>query len=138
MKNLSWCTNCLNMSTRPRISFNANGVCNACIWSEKKKKIDWKKRNKEFLKIVKETRNSNNTSFDAIVPVSGGKDSTWQTHVMKKKHGLRTLAVTFDQFDQSDIGLHNLEILKSISKLTCALTLFVPTIGVTKLCILVQ
>ena len=33
---------------------------------------------------------------------------------MKKKHKLRTLAVTFDQFDQSDVGLHNLEVLKSI------------------------
>ena len=40
------------MSTRPRISFNQEGVCNACIWANKKQ-INWDKRNKEFLKLVK-------------------------------------------------------------------------------------
>ena len=35
-KNLFWCSNCLNMSTRPRISFDRLGQCNACLWSEKK------------------------------------------------------------------------------------------------------
>ena len=40
MKNkyISWCTKCLNTSTRPRISFDKNYVCNACQWSDQKKK----------------------------------------------------------------------------------------------------
>lgn len=38
MKNFFWCKNCLNMSTRPRIEFNKNGWCNACVWSIEKKK----------------------------------------------------------------------------------------------------
>ena len=32
------------MSTRPRITFNSNGICNACEWTEEKKKLDWNKR----------------------------------------------------------------------------------------------
>ena len=36
-----WCSSCLNMSTRPRISFNEKGQCNACTWSEEKKTFDW-------------------------------------------------------------------------------------------------
>ena len=43
-KNIFWCKNCLNASTRPRITFDNRGICNACQWSEKKKKINWKKR----------------------------------------------------------------------------------------------
>ena len=112
MKNLSWCTNCLNMSTRPRISFNVNGVCNACIWSEKKKKIDWKKRNKEFLKIVKETRNSNDTSFDAIVPVSGGKDGSHVAYQIKEKYKLNPLTVTVHPPLRTELGYKNLENFK--------------------------
>ena len=37
-----WCKNCLNMSTRPRITFDKRGWCNACQWMEEKKLLDWK------------------------------------------------------------------------------------------------
>ena len=43
-----WCSNCLNMSTRPRISFDDRGWCNACQWMEEKKGIDWSSREKEL------------------------------------------------------------------------------------------
>ena len=33
-----WCKNCLNASTRPRITFDKRGYCNACQWAEEKKK----------------------------------------------------------------------------------------------------
>jgi hypothetical protein len=33
---LKYCTNCLMPSTRPRISFDARGWCNACAWAEEK------------------------------------------------------------------------------------------------------
>ena len=41
--NVFWCKNCLNMSTRPRITFDDEGNCNACQWAEEKKVIDWKR-----------------------------------------------------------------------------------------------
>jgi len=37
MKEVFWCKNCMNMSTRPRISFDDRGWCNACQWMEEKK-----------------------------------------------------------------------------------------------------
>ena len=46
--------------------------------------------------------------------MSGGKDSTWQVYAMKKIHGMNPLAVTFDQFDQTETGAYNLDILRSI------------------------
>ena len=50
--NLKICKSCLMLSTRPRITFNEKGVCNACQWTLIKKKIDWKKREKEWLRIA--------------------------------------------------------------------------------------
>ena len=37
-KKIFWCSKCLSMSTRPRISYDKYKVCNACKWTEKKKK----------------------------------------------------------------------------------------------------
>ena len=36
------------MSTRPRITFNKKGWCNACQWMAEKKILDWGTRNKEL------------------------------------------------------------------------------------------
>ena len=38
-KIMFWCKNCLNTSTRPRITFDKNGICNACQWAIEKKKL---------------------------------------------------------------------------------------------------
>ena len=43
-----WCANCLNMSTRPRITFDQRGWCNACQWMERKKALDWSEREAEL------------------------------------------------------------------------------------------
>jgi len=43
-----WCTNCLNMSTRPRITFDERGWCNACQWVEEKQTLDWGARQREL------------------------------------------------------------------------------------------
>jgi hypothetical protein len=73
-KSFYWCSSCLNMSTRPRISFDDLGRCNACQWAEEKKDLDWTKREKELQKILSHYK-SKKGGFDCIVPVSGGKDS---------------------------------------------------------------
>ena len=50
------CKKCVTPSTRPRVVFNKDGVCNACINSEEKKSIDWNKRREEFKKIIIEIK----------------------------------------------------------------------------------
>ena len=37
--NIFRCKNCLNISTRPRITFDEKGWCNACQWVKEKKSI---------------------------------------------------------------------------------------------------
>ena len=70
--NLRWCSNCLTMSTRPRITFDARGWCNACVWTEKKKTLDWDARQIELVKLLEKHRR-NDGQFDCLVPLSGGK-----------------------------------------------------------------
>ena len=53
-KNFFICKNCLNISTRPRIEFDKNGWCNACVWMREKKNLDWKKREKELHDLFKD------------------------------------------------------------------------------------
>ena len=45
------------MSTRPRITFDSEGKCNACTWSSEKKVIDWSQRRLELTNRLKEIRN---------------------------------------------------------------------------------
>ena len=54
-KNLKWCSSCLSMSTRPRITFDESGKCNACQWKETKKSINWEARSNQ-LKIILESQ----------------------------------------------------------------------------------
>ena len=51
-KNIFWCKNCLNMSTRPRITFDERGFCNACQWMEEKQKLNWPERENYLKKDI--------------------------------------------------------------------------------------
>jgi len=103
---LSWCTNCLNNSLRPRITFDKKGWCNACQWMEEKKKVNWDKRRTELLKIVKKFKS--NSIYDCIVPVSGGKDGSYVASQIRDKYGLNPLTVTSRPPLELDVGKTNL------------------------------
>jgi len=102
-----WCTNCLNMSTRPRISFDERGWCNASQWVEEKKSLDWGKREKELQEILDKYR-SKSGGFDCIVPVSGGKDGSYVSYKLKHEYGMNPLAVTVTPALSLELGDQNL------------------------------
>jgi len=96
--------------SRPRIVFNNKGICNACLNIEKKNNIDWKKREEEFLKLVryiKDNSSKNNSYYDCLVPWSGGKDSTSIALKLKKEYSLNPLLVTFSPLISNECGIHN-------------------------------
>lgn len=104
---LHWCSNCLSMSTRPRITFDDDGLCNACQWTVKKKTLDWGKR-MNYLNELLEGQRSKKHVFDCLVPVSGGKDGSYVAHQIKHKFGLNPLCVTILPPLSSALGLSNL------------------------------
>ena len=106
-KTIFWCKNCLNMSTRPRISFDARGWCNACQWMEEKKGMDWSPRKKELETLLEKNR-SRTGNFDCIVPVSGGKDGSYVAYMLRSKYGMNPLTITVRPALSLPIGDKNL------------------------------
>jgi len=107
MTKIFWCKNCLNMSTRNRITFDNRGWCNACQWMEEKKTMDWAPRQKELLELLEKNR-SKTGNFDCIVPVSGGKDGSYVAYMLKHKYGMNPLTVTVRPALSLEIGDKNL------------------------------
>ena len=93
---------------RPRITFDAKGVCSACSFAEYKARLDWDGREKALNRLCDKHRKSDG-SFDVIVPVSGGKDGGFVAHQLKHKYGMAPLCVTWAPLLPTDIGRQNLD-----------------------------
>ncbi len=105
---VGFCTRCVISNQRPRISFDADGVCSACRYAEwKRTRIDWEARAKELEALCDKHRRSDGR-FDVIVPCSGGKDSGYVSHLLKNKYGMHPLTVTWAPHWYTDIGRDNL------------------------------
>ena len=98
--------------TKPDLQIFEDGECDACKSFKNRKLIDWDKRKKELIKVAKKFKSKNN-NYDCIVPVSGGKDSIYQT-IKALELGLSPLCVVASTDMLSDIGRENLETLKKL------------------------
>ena len=108
------CQNCIQPDTRPGIFFDKNGICGACLWNEEKSKIDWNERENELQKICYWAKKVTKSSYDCVIGVSGGKDSTLQALTARDKLGLRCLLVNSEPEGITDIGQHNIQNLKNL------------------------
>lgn len=104
------CVTCVLPDTKPDLMFSETGQCSACESFFERKTIDWIKRRKEFLSYVKAYSRG---AWDCIVPVSGGKDSTYQV-VSLMRLGLRPLTVTSTTCDLTPLGRRNLLNLRNL------------------------
>jgi N-acetyl sugar amidotransferase len=120
---VKYCKKCLFPETKPDLSFNEAGICSACIAAENKDSgINWAEREKEFNKIVDFYRKPiGSIGYDCLIPVSGGKDSTYQAYFMKEVCGLNPLCVCFETTNLTEIGQKNLD---NISKMGIDLIYF--------------
>lgn len=90
---MKYCKNCLQTDTRPGIRFDEHGICPACNYFESLKHVDWDERRKEIDDIVKFGRANNQSGYDCIIGVSGGKDSTRQAFFVKDVLKMKPLLV---------------------------------------------
>ena len=107
---MKYCTKCVMPDTRPGITFNEEGICSACQAYENRKTINYEKRFEELKELCDKYRGMNGPDgFDCMIAVSGGKDSHFQTYIMKEVLGMNPLLVTVeDNFPLTDAGIHNL------------------------------
>lgn len=108
---LQYCKTCVLPDSRPNLKFDKDGLCN-CATKAQKMAIDWKQREQYFAELVKEVK-SKNAVYDCIIPVSGGKDSTWQV-IKALEYGLRPLCVTWKTPARNALGEANLQNLISL------------------------
>ncbi len=104
IKKLKRCTKCILPYTFPFIEFDDRGVCNYCnnyIQKNQPKPI------KELLELVEPFR-SKDGSPDVLIPFSGGRDSTYVLHFVKKELGLNPIAYTYDWGMVTDLGRRNI------------------------------
>lgn len=90
------------------ISFNEDGICEPCLYAEKKKKIDWAQREKELIELCNKYRR-NDGRYDVIVPGSGGKDSVQAAHMLKYKYNMNPILITWPPAMYTDIGKRNFD-----------------------------
>ncbi len=90
------------------LTFDEQGVCSACRVHEEKESIDWKERENKLRTILDKYRSTNGKNYDCIIPVSGGKDSHYQTYLIKVIYGMNPLLVTFNHEMNTKRGLRNL------------------------------
>ena len=108
------CKRCIQVNTRPGIFFDDNGICGACLWNEKKDKIDWDLRFKELEGIALEAKSKSKGNYDCVIGISGGKDSTKQALTSRDRLHLNCLLVNYEPENISQIGKHNIENLKCL------------------------
>lgn len=97
------CRQCIMPATVPGITFNENGVCSYCLSYQKERYLG----EKELETIIASSRNNNNR-YDCIVPLSGGRDSTFVLYMAKALYNLKVLAVSYDNEFRIDQALVNM------------------------------
>ena len=110
---MRYCSRCVYpaIAATP-LTFDENGVCSGCRVALQKDKIDWLKRWHFLKEIADEYRSTNN--YDILIPVSGGKDSYFQTHIAVHELGLKPLLVTYHGNNYLPEGEQNLQRMREV------------------------
>jgi N-acetyl sugar amidotransferase len=110
---ICYCRRCVMPDTKPDLLLDADGVCNACLAFAQRRAVNWDERRAELLRILDRYRSKDASNYDCLVPVSGGKDSTFQVITMLEL-GMNPLCVTASTDKLSEIGRRNIENIKRL------------------------
>jgi N-acetyl sugar amidotransferase len=111
-----YCQKCVYPITAAHLEI-ADGVCSACKSSDAYGAInpqDWAKRELLFEELVNSLKSNDGTTYDCLIPVSGGKDSFYQTHKMVEKYGLKPLLVTYNGNNYLPEGDFNRDLMRKV------------------------
>jgi len=113
--NVKYCNYCLYPSSSAvHLEFDEDNKCSGCSVSEEKEDVDWDERKKIILQLIDPYRNKGNTNYDCIIPVSGGKDSYFQVHLVTKELKLNPLLVTYNGNNYMKTGLKNVQNMREV------------------------
>lgn len=110
---IRYCKKCAMPDTKPNLSFDEEGVCNACRNFENRKEVNWNEREIELKEILEQYRSKDGSNWDCIIPVSGGKDSTFQV-IKMLEFGMNPLCVTSTTCHLTEIGRKNIQNIQNL------------------------
>jgi len=115
---IRWCRRCVypSISAAP-MEYDEQGVCTGCRMAEVKAAIppvEWERRLGLLRDIVQKYRSRDGGRHDCVIAVSGGKDSYFQTHVVKNVLGLNPLLVTYNGNNWTEVGWRNMLRMKEV------------------------
>jgi len=114
-KRMSYCTECVYpASSAAPLAFDKSGVCSGCRTAAQRVDVNWEDRKKRFERLVEEYRSKDQLNYDCVIPVSGGKDSYFQIHIIKTIYGLNPLLVTYHGNNYTPAGMKNLVNMREV------------------------
>jgi N-acetyl sugar amidotransferase len=98
------CKRCIMPETVPGITFDEDGICSFCLDYKQERCLD-----KEGLDRIIASIKKRDNKYDCVVPLSGGRDSSFVLYTAKATYNLKVLAVNYDNEFRTDQALTNMK-----------------------------
>jgi N-acetyl sugar amidotransferase len=98
MNEMKYCQRCVYPMATVNLHVDEDGVCSSCHTFDRFNALSnefWAKRKRKFEQIIADYVKDNSSNYDCLIPVSGGKDSYYQAHIIAAEHGLKPLLMTY-------------------------------------------
>jgi len=105
---LKRCTRCVLPETFPFIAFDERGVCNYCAsYRPRYAAMHPLESRRDFIRSLEKYRRAGEEP-DVLVAFSGGRDSSYGLHLIKKEFGLKPVTFTYDWGMVTDLARRNI------------------------------
>jgi len=122
---MTYCSKCVYPNIAVWVTME-DDACSGCRVAEQKVDIDWNEREEMLREIFEEYRSKDDSNYDCVIPVSGGKDSYFQVYTVKERLGMNPLLVTYNANNYMPEGTRNLTRMREI--FGCDHIFFTPSI----------
>lgn len=98
MSEMKYCQRCVYPIATVNLHVDEDGICSSCHTFDRFNTLNddfWAKRKQKFEQIIAEQVTNNSSNYDCLIPVSGGKDSYYQAHIIASEYGLKPLLMTY-------------------------------------------
>lgn len=110
MQNVERCQHCILPVTLPSVQPDDRGICGLCADYRHRQEASRgsdREKNQAFEALIERARKLGRP-YDCLVPLSGGKDSTYALYLCDRVYKLKCLCVTFDNGYLSDRARKNI------------------------------
>ncbi|MGI9422329.1 MAG: N-acetyl sugar amidotransferase [Hyphomicrobiaceae bacterium] len=128
---MTYCSRCCYpLVAAAPITLDGDAVCSGCKTHDEQATVDWTRRERLFKDLCDEYRSKSGKHYDCLIPVSGGKDSFYQVHLLKNVFKMNPLLVTYNENNETPIGQRNIQRMKDV--FGCDYFNFTPSVDVLK------